>query len=220
MASPVSNNRPLLLGHRGARAVRSIPENTIQSFERALADGCDGFEFDVRLTADGEAVICHDPRFGRIEIAQASGAQLPGLPRLEDVLRCFHERAFLDIELKVVGLEQLTISLLRKYQAAREVVVSSFLPEVLRTVRAQDASIPLGLICETVDEFRVWKSVSAEYVIPHYRLLNTERIAEWKRSEKKILAWTVNDPKEMVRCRDLGVDGIISDDAALLSRTL
>jgi glycerophosphoryl diester phosphodiesterase len=55
--------RPLLLGHRGARGIRSIPENTIASFDRALADGCDGFEFDVRLTADGEAVICHDPVF-------------------------------------------------------------------------------------------------------------------------------------------------------------
>jgi glycerophosphoryl diester phosphodiesterase len=43
-------SRPLLLGHRGARAVKSIPENTLASFDRAVADGCDGFEFDVRLT--------------------------------------------------------------------------------------------------------------------------------------------------------------------------
>jgi len=99
MPVPVSNNRPLLLGHRGARTVRSIPENTIQSFEQALADGCDGFEFDVRLTADGEAVVCHDPRVGRIEIAQASCADLPALPRLEEVLARFHKRAFLDVEL-------------------------------------------------------------------------------------------------------------------------
>ena len=220
MPSPVSNKRPLLLGHRGARAVRSIPENTIQSFERALADGCEGFEFDVRLTADGEAVICHDPRFGGIEIAQASGAQLPELPRLDDVLRRFHEQAFLDIELKVGGLERLTVSLLRKYPPASGVVVSSFLPEVLRTVRIEDASIPLGLICETVEEFRAWRSVSLEYVIPHLRLLNAERMAEWKNAGKKSLVWTVNDRKGIVRCRDMGVDGIISDDAALLSRTL
>ena len=56
-----ANSRLLRLGHRGARALTSIPENTLASFDRALADGCDGFEFDVRLTADGEAVVCHDP---------------------------------------------------------------------------------------------------------------------------------------------------------------
>ncbi|HTS09412.1 MAG TPA: glycerophosphodiester phosphodiesterase [Candidatus Eisenbacteria bacterium] len=220
MATPVSNDRPLLLGHRGARAVRSIPENTIQSFERALADGCDGFEFDVRRTADGDAVVCHDPRLRGIEIAQASGAQLQNLPRLEEVLARFHKRAFLDIELKVGGLEQLTISFLREYPPARGVVVSSFLPEVLWTVRAKDASVPLGLICETVDEFRTWRDVCADCAIPHYRLLNVERIADLKRAGMKILAWTVNVPREMLRCRDLGVDGILSDDAALLSRTL
>ena len=45
--------RPLLLGHRGARAEKSISENTLASFDLALAQGCDGFEFDVRLAADG-----------------------------------------------------------------------------------------------------------------------------------------------------------------------
>jgi len=54
--------RPLLLGHRGARAEKSIPENTLASFDCALAQGCDGFEFDVRLSADGQPVICHDTR--------------------------------------------------------------------------------------------------------------------------------------------------------------
>jgi glycerophosphoryl diester phosphodiesterase len=214
-----SHNRPLLLGHRGARAVRSIPENTIQSFERALADGCDGFEFDVRLTVDGEAVICHDPRVRGIEVAKASRAQLKGCPRLEEVLARFCNRAFLDVELKVGGLESLTVSLLEKYPSKHGVVVSSFLPEVLRNVRAQHPSVPLGLICETIEEFGVWRNVPGEYVIPHHGILNAGRSTELKSAGKKILVWTVNDRKEMSRCQDLGVDGIISDDAALLSRT-
>ena len=78
--------RPLLLGHRGARGVKSIPENTLASFDRALADGCDGFEFDVRLAADGTAVVCHDPQTGNVEIASASAEQLSALPQLRDVL--------------------------------------------------------------------------------------------------------------------------------------
>lgn len=185
-----------------------------------MADGCDGFEFDVRLTADGEAVVCHDPRVGRIEIAQASAAQLHGLPRLEEVLARFHTRAFLDIELKVGALERLTASLLRKHQPVRGVVVSSFLPEVLRAVRAKDASIPLGLICETREELQFWKELPVEYLVPHFSLLNKGFAAEAMSAGKKILVWTVNDPKEMVRCRDMCVEGIISDETASLHRTL
>src|SRR5579862_4241138 len=101
-----SVSHPLLLGHRGARAMKTIPENTLASFDQALADGCDGFEFDVRLTADGQPVVCHDPRSGTIEIARTTAAQLSALPRLQDVLARYHDRAFLDIELKVAGLEK------------------------------------------------------------------------------------------------------------------
>src|SRR5256886_3963741 len=122
--------RPLLLGHRGARAVKSIPENTLASFDRALADGCDGFEFDARLTGDGRAVICHDERVGKIEVARAESHQLTGLPLLPDVLDRYCSRAFLDIELKVDGLEKLVAELLERHQPRRGYVVSSFLPQV------------------------------------------------------------------------------------------
>ena len=78
-------NRPLLHGHRGARAVKSIPENTLASFDQALRDGCDGFEFDVRLTSDSIAVIGHNPHWKSVEIARASSELLGELPRLEQV---------------------------------------------------------------------------------------------------------------------------------------
>src|SRR5277367_4918096 len=100
------SNRPILLGHRGARAVRSIRENTLASFDRALADGCDGFEFDVRLPADGEAVICHDAESDGLLIEVTRSRELPQLARLADVLERYEESAFLDIELKVSGLEK------------------------------------------------------------------------------------------------------------------
>ncbi len=220
MPGPASNTRPLLLGHRGASAVRSIAENSVESFERALADGCDGFEFDVRLTADGVAVVCHDPRYKRIEIARASAEQLPGLARLEDVLRRFHERAFLDIELKVEGLERITLEMLRRYPPQRGYVVSSFLERVLCTLHEEDESVPLGLICETREELARWMDVPCAYVIPHYSMIAEPLVAELRNVGKTILVWTVNDRKRMIQLRDLGVDGIISDNAALLYRTL
>src|SRR5690348_7055223 len=110
------STRPLLLGHRGVRSIKSIPENTLAAFDRALTDGCDGFEFDVRLTADGEGVICHDSKAGAIEIAQATGAQLGDLPRLQDVLERYQRNTFLDIELKVPGLERVTVKLLQQHK--------------------------------------------------------------------------------------------------------
>ena len=130
--------RPLLLGHRGARASRQIPENTLASFELCLQHGCDGFEFDVRRSRDGQAVICHDATVGGIPIANTVATSL-ALPTLEDVLRQFAHRAFLDIELKVAGLEAQTLTLLRTYPTLKGYVVSCFLPEVLTAIHELDS---------------------------------------------------------------------------------
>ena len=213
-------SRPLLLGHRGARSLRSIPENTLASFDRALADGCDGFEFDVRLTADGLAVVCHDPQSAGVEIADAPVERLPALPRLEVVLARYHERAFLDIELKVARLEPIVAALVRKVPPQSGFVISSFLPEVIEQMHAQDKALPLGLICETRAELARWKELPVEYVIPHSKLVSTEGIATMRDADRKILVWTVNDAKEIRRFAQAGVDGIISDDTDLLVRTL
>ena len=200
--------------------MRSIPENTLESFDRALSDGCDGFEFDVRLTADAVAVICHDPRFHGFEVAAVAAAQVPQLPRLEDVLSRYQGRAFLDIELKVGGLEKITLGLLAKYAPQRRFVVSSFLPEVLVALRENDEHVSLGLICETRDELRRWKDLPAAYVIPYYKLVTTSLVEEFWKAGKRIFVWTVNDRAQMERFRNLRVDGIISDDTELLCRTM
>ncbi|HEY6231515.1 MAG TPA: glycerophosphodiester phosphodiesterase family protein [Pyrinomonadaceae bacterium] len=55
--------RPLILGHRGASAV--APENTLAAFSRALIDGADGVEFDVRLSRDHIPVVIHDATLNR-----------------------------------------------------------------------------------------------------------------------------------------------------------
>jgi glycerophosphoryl diester phosphodiesterase len=149
--------RPLLLGHRGAR--RRVPENTFVAFDKALRDGCDGFEFDVRLSSDGRGVVCHDPTLYGLEIAQSGFSDLLAactvksknrfgrdtsshdthqLHCLEDVLAKYAECAFLDIELKTEGLEEATIGLLARFPAKRGAVVSSFLPEVLRKLAILD----------------------------------------------------------------------------------
>lgn len=214
------NARPLLLGHRGARAQKSIPENTLASFDRALADGCDGFEFDVRLTADGEAVVCHDAKAGSMEIARAERRGLAGLPRLEQVLRRYQRSAFLDIELKIGGLEKKVAGLLQRYRIRSGFVVSSFLPGVLRDLRAIDQSAPLGSICETRKQLQLWSVLPVDYVIVRYSLAGQRVIREIHDAGKKVFVWTVNDSVTAKKFADWGVDGIISDDTRMLGRTL
>jgi glycerophosphoryl diester phosphodiesterase len=56
--------KPLIIAHRGASAL--APENTLAAFARALTDGAEGIEFDVRLAGDGVPVVFHDFSLQRI----------------------------------------------------------------------------------------------------------------------------------------------------------
>jgi len=210
---------PLLLGHRGARAFRHIPENTLASFELCLEQGCDGFEFDVRLSADGQAVICHDATVGAVEIEKTDSKILP-LPMLTDVLRQFAGRAFLDVELKVTGLEAQTLAELRRHPPQKGYVISSFLPEVLTAMHDLDPAIPLGFLCETEDQLRGWRQMPAECVIPQFKLADRELIERVHAAGKRIMVWTVNRAERMREFKEWGVDVIISDETELLVQSL
>jgi len=58
LPNTISQTSPLIIGHRGASAL--APENTLAAFKRALTDGADGVELDVRLASDGVPVVIHD----------------------------------------------------------------------------------------------------------------------------------------------------------------
>jgi glycerophosphoryl diester phosphodiesterase len=58
-----NSKSPLIIGHRGAASV--APENTIAAFKRAMDDGADGIEFDVRLSRDAVPVVIHDATLKR-----------------------------------------------------------------------------------------------------------------------------------------------------------
>ncbi len=234
--------RPLLLGHRGAR--RCAPENTLIAFDLALAHGCDGFEFDVRRSADGCGVICHDALFRRARIVQHTyaslleraepllshvgrrlwaftanrGKVLGPLCRLEDVLGRYAETAFLDIEVKDCGLEETVARALGTYRP-RRFVVSSYLPEVITKVAACAPDVPLGLIAKTRAGIVKWRELPVSWVALHRSLLTPALVDQLHREDRQAVVWTVNSEREMLRVARWGVDAIISDDAELLSRT-
>jgi glycerophosphoryl diester phosphodiesterase len=225
--------RPLLLGHRGA--CRAAPENTLEAFDLALAHGCDGFEFDVRLTRDATPVICHDARLARRSVRRSTYAQLcqrlgrkldPNtarpvlLPSLDDVLSRFSNRAWLDIEIKVKGLEDAVLEAIRRHDLRRNFCVSSFRPRVLEELRARDAELPLGFITDKRWRLPRWERYDVQVVIPHYRLISRRLVEEVHDAGKMLMTWTVNSPRRMRRLAELGVDGIVSDDTELLVKTL
>jgi glycerophosphoryl diester phosphodiesterase len=210
---------PLLLGHRGCRVNGRVPENTPASFDLALADGCDGFEFDVRLTSAGLSVVCHDPEVDGVMVCQAAADQLVHLPLLDDVLQRYAPQAFLDIELKVQNLESKVVTSLREYRMEENYVVSSFLPEVVMELKTRSAKIHVGIICDQQAELAYWREHNFEYLISHYTLVTRSLVQEAHNAGSKLLAWTVNDGKAMLLLADWGVDGIISDDTKLLAQT-
>lgn len=224
--------RPLLLGHRGARPLSRLkfrpraatipPENTIACFEFALAHGCDGFEFDVRITRDGRLVLCHNAWLDGRKVATSSfeglGSRCGGtLPCLEDVLAAFGSRAYLDIEVKVAGGEELIVKNLSRCKP-QHYLLSSFLPEVLLRFHQLDPSLPLGYVRDRSANARAWQELPIQVFLPHYELIDEKLIREVHDRDMQIFTWTVNRKEDMQRLAGWGVDGLISDDPGLLSR--
>jgi glycerophosphoryl diester phosphodiesterase len=56
-------SRPLVFAHRGSSY--AVPEHTLGAYLRAIEEGADGLECDVRLTRDGHLVCVHDRRLER-----------------------------------------------------------------------------------------------------------------------------------------------------------
>ena len=140
----------LVIGHRGNAA--HAPENTLESFDQAVALGADALEFDIRLSSDGVPVVIHDPTLSRtagrpervaaMTVAQLErvdvgatfsrdrGATFPyrarGLtvPRLDVVLERYPNCSLL-IEVKVPGAGEAVERSLEQAGATSRVVVAS-----------------------------------------------------------------------------------------------
>lgn len=72
--NPTSAKDPLIIAHRGASAV--APENTLAAFARAMDDGADGIELDVRLSRDGVPIVIHDETLRRTGLREEAVAKM------------------------------------------------------------------------------------------------------------------------------------------------
>ena len=202
-------------------------ENTFAAFDHALESGCDGFELDVRLTADRVPVIWHDARLRgrfisrqRFESLRERCQNVRRVPRrkvvelceLEAVLARYAHVAWMDIELKVRGAEALVAELVRQYRPMRGFVLSSFRRPILLELHRIDPGLPLGLIFDRLPRTRAWRDLPIQYVKPKAKLVTAARVREFHAEGKKVLTWTVNHAAAMQRLREAGVDGMIGDD--------
>ncbi|MGA2003516.1 MAG: glycerophosphodiester phosphodiesterase, partial [Terriglobales bacterium] len=161
--------------------------------------------------------------FAGQEIATTSAKSLR-LPTLDEVLRQFSERAFLDIELKVTDGGSHVVAALRAHPPQKGYVVSSFLPHALCAVHNFNESIPLGFLREgkyepCPAEPHDKPTLPAAWVIPHRSLVDQESIRQAHSAGSKVMVWTVDRGDEMQQLSDWGADAIISDDTALLAAT-
>lgn len=224
------------LAHRGASG--HAPENTMAAFHAAEKMGADGFEFDVLLSSDGVPVVIHDETLGRTTngtgfVHQHTYAELQGLdagswfgasfagekiPRLEDVLREFGARMFLNIELKnsylsYPGLEEKVIALIRRYGVEKNCLVSSFDHESMERFHTLAPDIPTGLLydCILIQAPQYAKHVGASALHPYFRCISKKQVEAAHENGLQVNVWTVNEPADMHWMLTTGVDAIITN---------
>jgi glycerophosphoryl diester phosphodiesterase len=222
-------NRLTVFGHRGAAGL--APENTLASFDAAVAVGVPWVELDVQRCADA-LLVFHDDRLERTTNGQGrlqdhSLASLRALdagngqriPLLEEVLDHLRGRVRINVELKSFnGTAALTADLLlaqigKGTWQSDDFLVSSFhLPELARfhtlapriPIATLHVGPPLGLCAEA-------RALEACAVHLAQDFVDARMIADARRSGLRVNAYTVNHADEAARLQAMGVDGIFTD---------
>ena len=219
----------------------TAPENTLAAVDRALRQGADGVEIDVRVTADGIPVCHHDPSLERTTgdrrlVALTRYADLPWIgshrvPRLSEVLDVVTGRGQLVIELKSPGWPALeapesvsaVADVLRRHRLA-DITLSSFDRLRLRAFRALGLGCPTALLGRpAVPLLGLLRQAAQDghpEAHPHVSSLLTHPDAGRDATGVTMVAWTVNRPEDLLRMRELGLRAVIVDDPATARRVL
>lgn len=216
---PWQGEAVLVLAHRGAN--RQAPENTIAAMARAVELGADGVELDVHRTADGHLVVRHDAATPAGELTDLTrgeiAAALPDVPALEDVLEVCRGK-LVNIEAKAddPAAVDLVVGLLAARGGVDAVLVSSFHLRVVDRVRelgAPSAFLSFGL--DPVQALDVAREHGHQALHPDVWTLTLgqpeEVAARAHEAGMRLNVWTVNEPDVMLRLRDAGIDGVITD---------
>jgi glycerophosphoryl diester phosphodiesterase len=229
-----------IYAHRGAS--HDFPEMTMVAYENAVKQGADGFECDLRLTKDGVAVLWHDADLKRrannaAVVHESTYAQLvaiyPQIVTLDQFIDFgITEKKSLLLETKHpvpsrTEIENHVVQKLHKEakrikKAGIDITVMSFSWFAVERVKQLDKSIALTyLIRETTPRLSVRYS-SAHSIGPGIAQLRKKPALaqQIKSAGKKLNVWTVDEPSDIILCRHLGVDNLITNRPAFAREVL
>lgn len=234
-----------VIAHRGASGY--APENTLAAFQKAFDTNCDGIEFDVQMTKDGEIVVCHDYSVerttnGKGYIKNLTLAQIKELdagswfderfrgekiPTLEEVFKLIPSGILMNIEIKNLALErsnieQKVVDMILKYNRIDDVIISSFDHLSLKAVREINKDIRIGVltysyILDTVGYIKKHE-FDAYSIHPSEEYLNQPLVKEAHDNGYKIFSYTVNDREIAELFENMGVDAIFSNYPDILQK--
>lgn len=220
-----------IVGHRGIPS--SYPDNTLAGFVAASAVA-DAVELDVRRSADGLLVLAHDPRLGDLEIrsnawsvlstVDLGGGHRPAL--LDEVLAALPDTP-VQMEIKNLPFDSgfepdHRLALEAAVRARPDDVVTSFNWATVDAVRRGFPDVGTGIAIDRYGDmggaiehcFDVGHSV----LVPEHPLVDAEAIE--KAAGLRVYPYTVNDSDQAAELARLGVAGIITDDPALIARSI
>ena len=240
--------RPVLFAHRGACA--HAPENTLPAFELALLQGADGVELDVKLSADGQVVVIHDPTVDRTTNGQGRVRNLPltelraldaggffsdkfrgvKIPTLEEVLETIGKRALINIELTNYStpgdrLVEKVCRLIGKHNLQPQILFSSFFSSNLKQAVRLLPEVPRGLLALS-GWLGAWARsfgfMFGDYqaLHPHLSSVDPGQVQRVHRLNRRIHVWTANSFEEVRSLAEWRVDGIFTDDPPVALRAL
>lgn len=217
--------RPTLrLAHRGDW--RRAPENTIPALLAALkVPGCDGVEFDVRLSSDGVPVLLHDETLERVQGRPERVDDLParaledlGVPTLASVLAALPHRAFLDVELKGRH-DRAVVEVLAAGRGPGLVnaVVSSFDVHTLKRIAGLVPLWPRWLNTHDLEPATIAIATDLEcsVISVEWHAIDRDGLDRARAADLQVAAWTVRRRATAARLARLGVVATCVEAAAL-----
>lgn len=206
------------IAHRGLWRSGGPPENSLAAFEAACARGY-GIELDVRLSADGEAVVFHDETLERMTtesgLAEERAAdeltalRLLGsdqtIPTLQAVLALIGDRVPLLVELKTPPgqeglLERRVADLLAVHPGPFALL--SFNPAALAWMAAHAPGLPRGLNAKSEDDLHAAQAAGADFISVSQELAGSPAVQAWRKNGHAV-AWTARSPAEAERLKPL-----------------
>ncbi len=192
------------------------PENTLESFQRALELGVDMIELDVRLCKTGEVVVLHDEKLDRTTnlkgvLREKTLEEVnPEVPTLKEVINLVKTR--INIEIKEKEATRPTIELIEK-NAESDFLISSFDLSVLKEAKKLNPSVKISLIIKKIpSNLEEILSQNNLYSIALSLKIAKQEIIDFLHQKGiKVFVWTVNNRKKIEKLKQMKVDGIISD---------